>query len=73
MPIWTIWAPWKDSGSMQKCGQMRKGRRLISKFQVLKMILNGQFKAVEGMCGFGPGGKYPVANREKEENCGEFE
>ena len=50
-----------------------KERRLISKFQVLKMILNGQFKAVEGMCGFGPGGKYPAANREKEENCGEFE
>ena len=48
---------------MQKMWTNVKGRRLISKFQVLKMILNGQFKAVEGMCGCGPGGKYPVANR----------
>ena len=58
---------------MQKMWTNVKGRRLISKFQVLKMIVNGQFKAVEGMCGCGPGGKYPAANREKEENCGEFE
>ena len=33
------------------------GGSIISKFYLLKMILNGQFKAVEEMCG-----SVPVAN-----------